>query len=200
MTFIVTAQANELDARCPRPAHFTAITTAWSLSQLNRFAGHAARPYSVAEHSLLVCEIVEREYGLNCFGQLAALLHDAHEPYCGADMPSPYKPEIAGWGEWEERWLRRVRSAFAVTTCFVNHGEAIRSADLIALATEKRDLLPPTPTPWGVLAGVQPVGWVRLLSPERVASSWEDWRDRWLDKYHELDFARTSHIYPVWQP
>lgn len=200
MSWIVTSQADELDARCPRPGHITAMTTAWSLAQINRFAGHALRPYSVAEHSLLVSEIVEREFGLDVFAQLAALLHDAHEAYCGADMPAPWKPEIAGWREWEERWSRTVRRAFAVSTVFVAHGEAIRSADRLALATEKRDLMPATPTPWIVLEGVQPIGWVRLQSPERVASSWEDWRDRWMDRYHELDFARNQRSFPVHQP
>jgi len=201
MTFIVTAEGAEMDTRFPQPGQFTAGSTAWALSQLNRFAGHARRPYSVAEHSLLVCEIVEREFGLNVYGQLAALLHDAHEPYCGADLPSPHKAEIGlPWRQWEERWLRRVRSAFAVSTVFVAHGQDIRIADLMALATEKRDLMPATPTPWSALAGTQPIGWVRLNSPERMAATWEDWRDRWLDKYHELDYARNSHSFPVHQP
>ena len=62
---------------------------AHALAQINRFTGHAARPYSVAEHSLLVCDIV-RAKGLNAHAQLLALLHDAHEAYCG-DVASPTK-------------------------------------------------------------------------------------------------------------
>ena len=70
-------------------------------------------------------------------------------------------------------------------------------SDLIALATEKRDLMPSSPRPWPVLAGVEPVGWVNLRSIERERMTWEDWRDRWLDRYHELDFARNELKVPL---
>jgi ParB/RepB/Spo0J family partition protein len=42
--------------------------------------------------------------------------------------------------------------------------------------------MPPTPTPWPVLEGIEPVTWVDLMSRERRAMSWEDWRDRFIDK------------------
>ena len=61
MTWLVTANADELDLRVPQPQHITVWAIAWSLGQIVRFNGHALRPYSVAEHSLLVCEIAERE-------------------------------------------------------------------------------------------------------------------------------------------
>jgi hypothetical protein len=82
MNFIVTAIGHELHMSRPEPGHITALTVAWSLSQINRFNGHCIRPYSVAEHSLLVCEIAERELGANVFCQLGALMHDAHEAFC----------------------------------------------------------------------------------------------------------------------
>ena len=53
---------------------------AHALAQINRYTGHAARPYSVAEHSLLVCEIV-RAKGLNCHAQLR------HDPTTSLPWP-----------------------------------------------------------------------------------------------------------------
>lgn len=194
MTFIVTAGGDELDLQLPQRGHITAWSIAWSLAQLNRFNGHAIRPYSVAEHSLLVCEIAEREFGLDAHGLLAAHLHDAHEAFCG-DIVSPAKPQIGpGWAQYELRWERLVHSSFAVMTASAVNRDAIQRADLIALATERRDLMPRTPSPWSVLAGIEPVSWVDLYSPERRAMGWGDWRDRWLDRYHELEYARDPGL------
>ena len=75
------------------------------------------------------------------------------------------------------------------------HRTAIKQADLMALATERRDLLPPGGTPWSTLNNIEPIGWVRLHTYERRAMDWEDWRDRWLDRYHELDFARNEALF-----
>lgn len=200
MSFIVTAGGDELDLRHPAAGHMTAWTIAWSLAQINRFNGHALRPYSVAEHSLLVCEIVEREYGGGIQCQFAALMHDAHEAFSG-DMHTPGKREIGvGWGHWESRWSRLVARTFSMQTAALVHRDIVHLADLRALATEKRDLVHPTPTPWAVLEGVEPVDWVDLYTPERRAMSWEDWRDRFLDQFHALEFARDEAAGAYGQP
>lgn len=197
MSWIITADGQELDLAAPRLGQITAYGIAWSLSQINRFTGHCLRPYSVAEHSLLVCEIAERECGVDLFGQLAALLHDAHEAYCG-DLHTPGKRMVGdSWRWFEGRLERLVHSAFAMNTASQAHAAAIKRADLMALATERRDLLPQTPTPWPCLEGIEPISWVDLYSPERRAMDWEGWRDRWLDRYHELDFARNERLYPT---
>ncbi|MBY0469452.1 MAG: hypothetical protein K2Q07_10800 [Burkholderiaceae bacterium] len=195
MSWIVTAAGDELNLQRPAPGHITALSVAWSLSQINRFNGHAIRPYSVAEHSLLVCEIAERELGLDIFGQLGALLHDAHEFACG-DMHTPGKAEIGtAWCSWEARWAIHTRAAFAVLAISATHRTAIKRADLIALATERRDLLHPLAIrPWPCLDGVEPVTWVNLYDDTRRRMGWEDWRDRFLDRYHELDFARNERL------
>lgn len=200
MSFIVTASGDELSIAHPRPEHITALSIAWSLAQINRFNGHALRPYSVAEHSLLVCDIAERELGLDVHGQLAALMHDAHESVA-TDMHTPGKRAIGTyWYSWEYRWQRLVQSCFAIIIPSQVHEEAIKRADLMALATERRDLVhPAATTPWPALHGVEPLPWVDLNARERKAMGWEDWRDRWLDKYHELDFARNErhfHLVP----
>ncbi len=197
MSFIITASGDELSLERPAPGHITAYTIAWALSQLNRFTGHAVRPYSVAEHSLLVCDIAEHELGLDAHGQLAALIHDAHEAFVG-DLHTPGKREVGeAWYAWERKWESVVQSAFGLRTVFHVHADAIKRADLLALATEKRDLMRATPTSWLALSGIEPLRRVNLYSQERRAMDWEDWRDRWLDKYHELDFARNELLFPT---
>lgn len=195
MPWIVTASGHELNVAHPLPGQVDVMSIAWSLSQINRFNGHCLRPYSVAEHSLLVCEIAEREFDVDLHGQFAALMHDAHEAYAG-DMHTPGKAQIGlGWVEWETRWERLVRQCFSLITAAHIHHQVIKKADLMALATERRDLMPQrATTPWPVLKDVEPVAWVRLNAPERLKAGWEDWRDRFLDRYHELEFARNDWI------
>lgn len=57
---------------------------AYSLSKICRFNGHTSRFYSVAEHSIYTRYYSDDEFALT------ALLHDAHEAYCG-DICSPFK-------------------------------------------------------------------------------------------------------------
>lgn len=203
MNFIVTAEGRELDLVNPAPGHITILDIAWTLSQENRF-GRCVRPYSVAEHSLLVCEIAERELGLDIHGLLAALMHDAHEAYA-RDMYGPAKAVINGygwfqtpadaWKHWEGKWARLVAQCFSLVTPNHVHARAVHVADMRALATERRDLMPRSPSPWPACEGVEPVDWVDLYSHERRSMDWEDWRDRFLDKYHELDFARNEKLF-----
>ena len=99
----------------PQPETFDIGHIAHSLAQINRFTGHASRPYSVAEHSLLVCDIAERYFGLDVHGQLAALLHDAHEAYT-TDLSTPAKAEVGGgWRTFEAASATWLRCAFAAT-------------------------------------------------------------------------------------
>lgn len=193
MTTIFTSSGQAVEMRNPRPEAFTIDVIAHSLAQINRFGGHARRPYSVAEHSLLVCEIAERELGLNVHGRLAALMHDAHETFA-TDMMAPAKDLIVGWRIWEAHWMDRVRQAFAVRWLSHQYAAAIHAADMRALATERRDLLPPAASAahWPCLDGHAPVDWVDLNAPERVAMTWLDWRSVFTDRYLELEFARLD--------
>lgn len=192
MTWILTATAQPFELDMPRIAQVNIMDIAWALSQINRFTGHALRPYSVAEHSLLVAEICEREHQLDAHGLMAALLHDAHEAYCG-DLSSPGKQVLGNaWHDFERRLQGTVTSAFALHTAAQVHRTAIKQADLAALATERRDLLPHHPARWECLRHAAPVAWVTLQDPSRTQHDWEFWRDRFLDRFHELDFARQQ--------
>lgn len=74
---------------------FNATDVVHGLSNIMRFSGQSATPYSVATHSMNV-ENVCRILGANIPTRFFAILHDAAEVYIG-DIPAPVKvklPEI----------------------------------------------------------------------------------------------------------
>jgi len=120
------------------------------LARIPRFVGHTmGRPYSVAQHSVLVAEEVKRSGGGPRL-VAAALLHDAAEAFL-QDLPHPVKmmPELAGYRALMKRTEEAIAAHFGLAL-FLDH-PAIKRADLVLLATEKRDLMAPEPHPWGAL-------------------------------------------------
>ena len=176
---------------------FDIHTVAHSLAQINRFTGHASRPYSVAEHSLLCADIAERMQ-LPPVEQYAALMHDGHESYVG-DVSSPAKIAIGqGWNEFEATHARDFRRHFGLTTVFVGARLRLRRIDLIALATERRDLTPWNPEiheEWPILDTpgqvIPPADWVDLRQSRRMNKSWEEWRDEFVERYTQLRAANA---------
>lgn len=80
---------------------------AHALAHICRYGGHAARFYSVAEHSVLVSRYCPPEFKLD------GLLHDATEAYIG-DLITPIKrhPAFAHYKSLELRWAARIAAAF----------------------------------------------------------------------------------------
>lgn len=175
-----TATDGLIDLSCPDHDAVNVLDIGWSLSQINRFYGHAIRPYSVAEHSLLVCDILARE-GADAHCQLAGLMHDAHEAYCN-DL-HPWTKKVLGWA-WtnhEMMLARTVRTACWLHTAWGLHEDAVTRADRTALAIELRDMRG---------ADVAAPTWVQLDTLERAQTTWEGWRDAFVDRYHCLQEAR----------
>lgn len=176
---------------------------AHQLAQVNRFCGATKRPYSVAEHSLLVSELAQRD-GRSAVVQFAALMHDAHEIYTN-DVSSPAKAAInlrsvqsggtLAWKQFEREHEETVRRHFGLLTVFSSHRLVLQEFDLVALATERRDLLQwaPDAEPWEVLRdgrsdAIQPANWVTLDCPMRASMAWHEWRDAFRDRFDELTF------------
>ena len=160
------------------------------LSQINRYSGACARPYSVAEHSLL-CLDIARARGLPLHAQRAVFAHDWHEAYVN-DAIGPVKAalhEIAlangsngsDYDELEERHAQHLRSHFGLSEAFRQWGEEVKLCDRVALATERAALMPNDGLEWETLTGIEPWGGTDLMSVVRENSHWKNWRDRfWL--------------------
>ncbi len=113
-----------------------------------RFNGQTQSFYSVAQHSLIVMSLVEEEQ------RLPALLHDAAEAYLG-DMVKPLKQLFPEFSQIESKVMAIIGQRFGIDLTRLH--STIKQADLIALATEKRDLMPYSTEPWSYLAGVDPL-------------------------------------------
>lgn len=125
-----------------------------------RFNGQTAEFMSIAQHSLIVADLVPPEM------RLAALLHDASEAYLG-DVVKPLKAILPGYKEIEARVEHLIGAHFGVLE-FLGH-PLIKAADMRSLATEKRDLMPHSDEDWSYLAGVEPLpDPIQLLSPAQA--------------------------------
>ncbi len=121
---------------------------AHALSQQCRFSGHTTEFYSVAEHSVRVSELLE-EWGCSTEIQLWGLMHDASEAYL-VDIPLPLKhtDAFAGYRVAETRLMAAICRRFGMS---VAEPERVRTADVVMLATEARDLMPFLAEHWASL-------------------------------------------------
>jgi 5'-deoxynucleotidase YfbR-like HD superfamily hydrolase len=191
MTWMLTATGTAFELGRPRKDDVQLDDIAHHLALINRFNGATTRPYSVAEHSLLVAEIFERQLGMaNPVARLAALMHDAHECYLG-DITTPVKRHLGEECHVLEASLERtVQERYGLRTAAAAYRHQIRDADLIALATERRDLMPPTHRAWAVLEGIEPVEWINLN--DQAQFTWQDWRRTFTDLFNELNYERVE--------
>lgn len=113
---------------------------AHALSNLCRFGGHAKRFYSVAQHSVLVADIVKAKGG-TVEEELWALLHDATEAYM-VDVPTPVKAILSGYKEKELEVQHAIQKALELPALKNNTlPHIIKEADGIALITEALQLV-----------------------------------------------------------
>lgn len=117
---------------------------AHALSNVCRFGGHCLTFYSVAQHSCHVCDCLPEQH------KLWGLLHDAAEAYL-ADLTSPVKRNlrsmrVAIYDDTERRIMEVVAKKFSLR---MPEPPEVREADLILLATEKRDIMTPR-TDWAL--------------------------------------------------
>mgnify|MGYP001032698119 FL=1 len=113
-----------------------------------RFNGQTSAFYSVAQHSLMVMSLVPQTL------RFQALLHDAAEAYLG-DMVKPLKPLFPEFSVIEARVMAIIGQRFTIDLTHLD--PAIKHADMIALATEKRDLMPYSTETWSYLQGIRPL-------------------------------------------
>ena len=168
------------------------LTLASQLAKINRFCGATLEPYSVAQHSVHVADIAQRR-GCHAETCMLALLHDAHE-IITSDIPSPVGRELGGLARIQaeaqfriERDLlgddlhRRVIGRQGRFGDSIAHArkDMVHRCDLIALATEKQQLLVPGRRNWEM----------DLPEPDKITLipvSWQKARDGFIARYCKI--------------
>lgn len=168
-TAILTASGFVLDLTSPDATGLPVEDVARGLAYQPRWCGATRQFYSVAEHSVMVSRLVPPALAYD------ALWHDGIE-FLQGDWPSPLKVYL-GRDDINQK-LEPIEAALAAQFSFERHRDEVKKADLVAMATELRDLLPPAWMDWGHLpppakTRIEPVG------PERAYALF-------MERYHEV--------------
>jgi len=86
---------------------------AHALSMIPRFGGHFPLPYSVAQHSVSVANLLDRK---NAF---TGLMHDASEAYL-LDIPAPIKHNIPEYQKAEIKIMQLIAKKYKFQFPFIN--------------------------------------------------------------------------------
>lgn len=156
----------------PRPEDVSITDIAHALSMVCRFAGHCREFYSVAEHSVLVSQVVPEEFAL------LGLLHDAAEAYIG-DVSRPLKGSLPDYRRLEARNWEAISIAFDLPLI----PPIIHVADNAVLFAERAVLLPNSPA-WGWSHAAAKVE-IEALPPAFA-------KQRFLDRFHALTVGRSN--------
>jgi hypothetical protein len=171
MTWMQTFSGKAYIIAEPTPDQICLEDIARALSQQCRFAGHSSVFYSVAEHSIHVCnrvkEILEvgeailpTPPGLGVVEEhhkllASALLHDASEAYL-LDIPRPLKihPEMEFYREQHAKTMKAILEKFGIQE---GKPDIVTRADNEMLATEKEQVMAPPPKSWGPMLDPIPI-------------------------------------------
>jgi len=114
---------------------------AHALSLTTRYGGHSKKFYSVAEHSVLVSEILE-QWGDPYL--MEGLMHDASEAYL-SDVPAPFKRFLPDWKKIDKELEIALAKHYDLKYPRSANNKA---ADWVALFIEAYDLLPSKGIGW----------------------------------------------------
>jgi len=188
MTWMQTVSGMPVDLLDPKPEMILLGDIAHALARIPRFCGHTLGewPWSVAQHSLLVEELMPA--GSPPSDRLVALLHDAHEAYVG-DVITPvkramdalpfdlrtYKLPSDVFLDIVDRLDVAIWKAFGLEPSAGTMG-VVRYVDLVALAVEKELLMTPARMEWDALPALpDPMPVLRPAHPPtRVAEVFLD--------------------------
>jgi len=175
MSFIQTLSGKHFDYLNAQTDDVDIEDIATALSNICRFAGHLPEFYSVAQHSVLCSQIVPQEYAFE------ALMHDAAEAYC-QDIPAPLKRLLPDYRRIETLVDDLIRSKFGLP---LHQSDLVKYADLIMLATERRDLEIDDGTPWLILEGIPASDLIQVV-PLRPGQAY----GLFMNRFNELSEAR----------
>jgi 5'-nucleotidase len=151
--FIQTLSGRRVNPLDASPEDIDAGDIARALANTCRFGGHSRAFYSVAQHSAIVCDLLE-ERGATPDELMAALLHDASEAYLG-DLPHPLKhrSELGAAFRVAEK---RLEAVIAERFALPDAAARIKPLDRALLATERR-IFSEVRWHWPELDGVEPL-------------------------------------------
>ncbi len=170
----------------PDPEQLDPGDIARALANICRFGGHCRPFYSVAQHSVIVSELVEQRGG-DLEDVFAALMHDAAEAYLG-DMPHPIKhrsPLGAAFKEAEDHLESVLRTRFSIKADVPE----IKRIDRALLATERRSVSGES-WDWPELEGVE------ALDIELVAWPPDDAERAFTARFDALQSRRGADAHP----
>lgn len=162
--WVQTFEDEAFDFEHPEQFAWPLKTVAHHLSQLCRYTGATKRFYSVAEHSwrvALLAADLATAHGAKVKGvkdvpleaARGGLLHDVVESVIGdVSAPLKYMPFMTGFRDFEFKLDGLIAKRFGLKNVTVTIGDkeydVIRSADLMALEFERKDLLGLPPRAW----------------------------------------------------
>ena len=172
----------------PRPEEVLLEDIAHHLAFQSRSTGAVIRDYSVAQHSLLVCDLVTEElewrrpkdwvidkHKLD-YICMQALLHDAEE-YVTGDINKPFKTLLA---PLLDPIAKEIKKAIGEKLGYnlIDMPSIIKHADNVAMATEKKQLYRPSNAVWHDLPDPHPATIPTMTSQEAEAA--------FLKRFHDL--------------
>jgi len=179
MTIIQTYSGKAFDFINPTIDMVCIEDIAHSLSMLCRYTGHIEHHYSVAQHSILVCDNLPREL------QLEGLLHDAVEAYV-QDVSEPLKMAMRkerplGFSDYdvlEKRIDAVIVEKFGLTRPL---SPSVKRMDRVLLASEIHafNIYAKNPALWKTWEGINTI---------HIDTYWDDWEaeEFFLDRFETL--------------
>jgi 5'-deoxynucleotidase YfbR-like HD superfamily hydrolase len=169
MSWMQTFRGNRFNPDDPAHTKFEIEDIAHALSNLCRYGGHCKRFYSVAEHSVLVADIVAATPGATLEDEIWALMHDATEAYL-TDLPTPIKARLPKYKAIEAEVAAQIQISLGLPGLARWRGDLppiVHHADRVALVTEAAQLLNGDLTDWRQLHETRPFdAKIRCFSPE----------------------------------
>ncbi len=165
------------------------------LSRIARFNGATrGEVYSVAQHSVLVADLVEKFYRItDPLVVMQALLHDAHEAYLG-DITTPLKnaPGMrAALRRIESQIIDAVYTGLGVPPPWGGNVDVINQADQLALRIEARHLMYTRGEEWQDQRTIHPKAAALFRQPLTHDRAY----DLFLGEFGRLELA--MHRYPT---
>lgn len=154
--------------------------TAYVLSGIHRFGARTDPYYTVAEHSVRVADCIV-QLGGSALEQFIGINHEGDEALLGFDPASPLLrllPDLKALKRLaHESYMRRYGLSIELPAI-------VKHADLVLLATEKRDLMRANPT---MPAGSVPLKWADLppAIPGKIVP-WPNPYARFVQRWREL--------------